>query len=128
MDLWEAQYKLWSGFGIPAYEENSVPNKKDGVTEAENVEFPYITYQAMSGSHNEDVYPSASIWTRKTSWEQADQLSDAIMDALSKSGERIYFDGGVLWITPNAPFSQSMGDPSDFLIKRKLLSVTLHFL
>ena len=121
MDKWEAQYKFWSGFGVPAYEQNSVPD-------ADHVIFPYITYEAMSSGFDEDAFPSASIWTRSPSWEGADRISDTIESTLEHGGASVRYDNGVIWITGNSPFSLSMGDPEDDMVKRKLLSVTLHFI
>lgn len=121
MDRWEAQYEFWSGFGVPAYEQNSVPD-------ADHVVFPYITYEAMSSTFGGDVFPSASIWTRSTSWLEADSLSDEIERALRNGGVLVPHDDGAIWFTPGTPFSTSMGDPNDDLVKRKFLSVTLHFI
>lgn len=121
MDRWEAQYKFWSGFGVPAYEQNSVPD-------ADHVVFPYITYEAVSSEFNEDASPYASIWTRSTSWASADRLSDLIEGSIRGGGAIVEHNNGILWITANAPFSTSMGDPNDDMVKRKLLSVTIHFL
>lgn len=121
MDKWEAQYQFWSGFGVPAYEENSVPDR-------DHVIFPYITYQSSSSGFDEDTFPSASIWTRSSSWAAADALSDAIENALKNGGVVIRHNTGAIWITPRTPFSSSMGDPEDDMIKRKSISVTLHFI
>lgn len=121
MDKYEAQYTFWSSFGVPAYEENSVPNVDD-------VTYPYITYQAMSAVFNGNVVANASIWARSTSWVGADSLSDTIESRLKDGGEVLRYDGGIIWVTPESPFSQSMGDPEDDLIKRKILSVQLHFI
>ena len=54
-----ALYNFWSGFGLTAYEENTVP------TEAE---FPYITYQVVTDSFGAEVALTASVWYRDTSW------------------------------------------------------------
>lgn len=120
MDKWQAQYTFWSSFGVPAYEENSVPD-------LDSVTFPYITYQAVSAPFDGDVQQTASIWTRSTSWARADELSDQVEARLKNGGAVTRYDGGILWFTAEAPFSQSMGDPDDDRIKRKQLSVALHF-
>ena len=120
MDRYEAQYRFWSSFGIPAYEQNSVPD-------LDKVTFPYITYQAAASPFDGDVSVNASIWTRSTSWLSADTLSDAVEYRLKNGGAVLPYTGGVVWITPDTPFAQSMGDPDDDRIKRKLLTVTCHF-
>lgn len=120
MDRFEALYSFWAGFGIPAYEQNSVPD-------ADSISFPYITYEAVVSGFDEDAFSNASIWTRNTSWSEADRLSDMIEADLKNGGRIVPYSGGMLWITPEAPFSQSMGDDADNLIKRKVLSVAIHF-
>lgn len=121
MNKWQAQYAFWSGFGIPAYDAASVPTGDNAPP------FPYITYTGMDAPFDSDVIADASIWTREFSWNDANALSDTIRDELKNGGKAIPYDGGIIWITANEPFAQNMGDPSDDLIKRKLLSVTLHF-
>lgn len=118
MDRWQAQYSFWSSFGIPAYEENSVPAQ---------AAFPYITYEASASGFDENDYVSASIWTRSTSWKQADTLADTIEAAIEYGGKILLYNRGMIWVTAGEPFSQNMGDPNDSEVKRKLLSVTLHF-
>lgn len=120
MDKWEAQYEFWSGFGVPAYEQNSVPD-------ADHVVFPYITYEAASSTFDEEAYLTASVYTRSTSWEEADRISDLIEASMKNGGIVIKCDDGGIWYTARSPFSQSMGDPNDNMVKRKMLSVTLHF-
>lgn len=120
MDKWQAQYKFWSSFGVPAYEESAVP-RRDKVT------FPYISYQAVSAPFGNLTFPNANIWSRSTSWEEADALSDFIENTIKDGGVRIPYDGGVIWVTTDDTFSRSMSDPDDDMIRRKILSVTLHF-
>lgn len=123
MDVWQALFSFWSSFGVPAYEENSVPD-------ADEISFPYITYQAVRGGFGADTVASASIWTRSTSWLQADTLADAALEKLggrSGGGYVQRHDGGGIWITAEDNFAQNMGDPDDDMIKRKLLTVALRF-
>ena len=100
MDRWEAQYQFWNSFGVPAYEVNSVPDLDD-------VDFPYITYPAMSAPFNGDTVASPSIWTRTPSWLQADTLADEIERRLKTGGEVIRYSGGIIWVTAESPFAQS---------------------
>ena len=120
MDKWQAQATFWSSFGVPAYEENSVPDLN-------RVSFPYITYQSVSGPFGADQLVTASVWTEDYSWARANAISDAIEERLKHGGETVRYEGGGLWITAEDNFSQSMGDPDDDRIKRKLISVVLHF-
>lgn len=120
MDKYEAQYNFWHSFGVPAYEETSVPD-------ADDVVFPYITYQAVNAGFDEDAVVSASVWTRTTSWEQADTLANSIQNALKNGGQVVPYSGGIIWVTPEVPLIQNMGDPNDDQIRRKLITVQLHF-
>lgn len=117
-DRWQAQYTFWSSFGLPAYEENSVPVNED---------YPYITYEAYSSPFDGDVAVSASVWTRRSKWTQADSVANAILDRLKDGGVLLPYDGGVIWVTADRPIAQSMGDPDDNMVKRKLIRVILHF-
>ena len=119
MDRWEALYAFWASFGVPAYESNSVPDLKE-------IAFPFISYDAVSAAWDSNALCNASVWTRSSSWAAADALADAI-EARIFGGCNIPYDGGTIWITPESPFAQSMGDPDDDRIKRKLLSVVYHF-
>lgn len=121
MDRWEALYAFWSQFGVTAYEENSVPT--DPLTRPD---FPYITYEASVSPWNADVLMSASIWTRSTSWEEADRIADVIEQTI-KDGFVQHYDGGMIYIVPNDPLSKHMGDPDDDMIKRNLFGVRYYF-
>ena len=117
-DKWEALYNFWSSFGIPAYEENSVPDSDD-------VTFPYITYNALTAEFDSDLSDAASIWTKSTSWLSADTIANTIAARLKNGGETIPYADGMIWITLES--IQSMGDPNNDKIKRKLLMVVYHF-
>lgn len=123
-DRWEAQYNFWASFGIPAYEESSVPDRDElkrlGITS-------YIAYQPVSAGFDQDVSGGASIYTRADSWLQADTLADAIEARLKDGGEVVLYTGGMIWVTAEAPFAQNLGDPDDDKIKRKVLNVVRHF-
>ena len=117
-----ALYNFWSMFGIPAYEENSVPSGEDGA------EFPYITYQVVTDSFGNDVALTGSVWYRSTSWKEANAKAQEISDKISRGGVTIACDGGVIWIRRGVPFAQSMGDESDDLIKRKYINIVAEFM
>ena len=117
-----ALYNFWSMFGLPAYEENSVPTGEDGA------EFPYITYQVVTDSFGNDVALTGSVWYRSTSWKEANAKAQEISEKISRGGVTISCDGGIIWIRRGVPFAQSMGDESDDLIKRKYLNITAEFM
>lgn len=126
MDRYQAQQSFWASFGVPALRD-AVVIPQD-VQEALWVEYgAYITYEASTAPFDGDAMISASIWTRSESWDTADALADLIETRLKNGGKVVPYDGGIIWITPESPFAQSMGDPEDDKIKRKLLNVVLHF-
>ena len=114
-----ALYNFWSGFGLTAYEENTVPT---------DAKFPYITYQVVTDSFGAEIALTASVWYRGTSWVEANAKAEEISRYISRGGKTMPVDGGVLWLKRGTPFSQSMGDETDDLIKRKYLNITAEFL
>ena len=114
-----ALYNFWSGFGLTAYEENTVPTDE---------KLPYITYQVVTDSFGAEIALTASVWYRGTSWVEANAKAEEISRYISRGGKTIPVDGGVLWLKRGTPFSQSMGDETDDLIKRKYLNITAEFL
>ena len=114
-----AIYQFWSGFGLTAYEENTVPT--DAV-------FPYITYQLVPDSFDREIPLASSIWYRSESWAGINAKTEEISQKISRGGKIISCDGGAIWLKRGQPFAQSMGDESDNLIKRKYLNITAEFI
>ena len=114
-----AIYQFWSGFGLTAYEENTVPTDAD---------FPYLTYQLVTDSFGREIMLTASIWYRSESWTAINAKTEEISQKISRGGKIISCDGGAIWLKRGQPFSQNMGDESDDLIKRKYLNVTAEFI
>lgn len=113
-----AIYQFWSGFGLTAYEENTVP---------EDAAFPYITYQLVTDSFDSEVAAAASLWYRGESWTAINAKTEEISAHIGLGGKIIKCDGGRIWIKRGQPFAQNMGDESDDLIKRKYLNLTFEF-
>ena len=114
-----AIYQFWSGFGLTAYEENTVPTDAD---------FPYITYQLVTDSFDRETPLTASLWYRGESWTDINAKTEEISQTISRGGKIIPCDGGAIWLKRGQPFAQSMGDESDDLIKRKYLNITAEFM
>ena len=114
-----AIYQFWSGFGLTAYEENTVPT---------DAAFPYITYQLVTDSFDREIPLTASIWYRSESWTAINAKTEEISQKISRGGKIISCDGGAIWLKRGQPFAQSMGDESDDLIKRKYLNITAEFM
>ena len=114
-----AIYQFWSGFGLTAYEENTVP---------EDAVFPYVTYQLVTDSFDREVAATASLWYRSESWTAINAKTEEISAHIGLGGKIIKCDGGRIWIKRGQPFAQNMGDESDDLIKRKYLNLTFEFM
>ena len=114
-----AIYQFWSGFGLTAYEENTVHT---------DAAFPYITYQLVTDSFDREVAATASIWYRSESWTAINAKTDEISQKISRGGKIIPCDVGAIWLKRGQPFAQNMGDENDDLIKRKYLNITAEFI
>ena len=114
-----AIYQFWSGFGLTAYEENTVP---------EDAAFPYVTYQLVTDSFDREVPATASLWYRSESWTAINAKTEEISQTISRGGKIISCDGGAIWLKRGQPFAQSMGDESDDQIKRKYINVVAEFM
>ena len=117
----QALYQFWSSFGVPAYEETSVPTGDDAP------KFPYITYSVAKSDFGKEVALSGSIWTRSTSLQQAVDLETAVYNSIGYGGKPINIDNGAIWLKRGNPFSNPMGDDSDNMIKRKYINLTVEF-
>ena len=114
-----AIYQFWSGFGLTAYEESTVPT---------DAAFPYITYQLVTDSFESEVPVTASLWYRSESWTGINSKTEEISQKISRGGKIISCDEGAIWLKRGQPFAQSMVDKSDDLIKRKYLNITAEFM
>ena len=117
-----AIYTFWSSFGLTAYEENAVPTGEDAP------DFPYITYELITDDLGESAAMTASLWYRSSLWIDANAKSDEIGRYIGYGGVLLPCDGGRIWIQRGLPFSQSMGDTGDSLIRRKIVNITAMFL
>ena len=114
-----AIYQFWSGFGLTAYEENTVPT---------DATFPYVTYQLVTDSFDREVAATASLWYRGESWTAINAKTEEISQKISRGGKIISCDGGAIWLKRGQPFAQSMGDDSDDQIKRKYINLVAEFM
>ncbi len=121
MDKWQAQHEFWNSFNVPAYEEHSVPDDQRNT-------FPRITYESAMSTFEDLVSITASIWTRSTSWEQADTLANTIEAFIKGMGCPEIQGGRYRVFIGNTTFAQKMDDPEDDQIKRIVLNVTFEFM
>ena len=117
MNKWQAIDNFWNGFGIPAYDETTVPD---------NAIMPYITYNAVTDRIDHPTAMTASIWYRTKSWTEISQKADEISEELIQV-KTIPLDVGFLYLTRGNPFAQRMVDEDD-TVRRIYLIVMAEYL
>ena len=116
-----ALYSFWRGFSLPAFEENSVPTGENAP------DFPYITYQVATNNLYNDVALTGSIWYDSTSWKEINAKAEEISEHINNA-KPIKCDNGYVWIKKGNPISQSLGDPLNDKIKRKIINIEVNYL
>lgn len=120
MDKEQALHSFWSSFGLPAYDENTVPD---------DAKMPYITYSVAVGAMDDVQLLSGSLWYRSSSWKEISKKCEEIAKFISDHRPyTIKIDGGYAWISYGSQFARRMGDPSDDLIRRIYLNLDVEFL
>ena len=119
MDKLQAYDAFWQGFGIPAYDENSIPS---------DAQFPYITYEAGVSDFDHEIPLTANVWYKGTGWLNATQKQAEIGQKIGRVGIMIPYDGGAFWLKKAAPFAQRLGSEENDLIKRYVLQVVVEFM
>lgn len=119
MDRFQAIHSFWNNFGIPAYNQTSVPD---------NAEFPYITYDTAIGSLDDLIPLSASLWYQSTSLAALSQKVEEIYKFIvTNDPVRIKLDEGYLWLYKSGTFAQDQSTDSD-TIKSKYITIYAEFL
>ena len=119
MDKSQAIDWFWNGFGLPAYDENTVP---------QDAPMPRITYSVATDSFENVVNMDASIWYKGRSWKDASLKAEEVARRLGeRGGEVIPLDRGLLWIVKGKPFAQRLSDP-DGMMRRIRLNVQAEYL
>lgn len=117
MDKQQAIHSFWSGFGIAAYDENSVPD---------DAQMPYITYNVSTADIGDIVIMSASVWYRTNLWTYLDNMANRISSHIGYGGITIQIDNGLVWIKRSSPFAQRMADDGE--VKRTLLTIAVEYI
>lgn len=91
-----------SGFGLPAFQEDTVP-KDTGL--------PYITYSQAVPEWNQKASMYVRVWDRSDSNEGIIRKADQITRAIGAEGIRLPLaEGGYLAIWPESPLIQTQTD------------------
>lgn len=101
MNKEQAINAFWNSFGIPAFDENTVPEKiiVDGILV--DLKPPYITYNVVVDTINNVVYGSATIWDKSRSWEFVTNKAHEIADGLN--GHFLKYDNGAILLYNGSP-------------------------
>ena len=110
---------FWNGFGLKAYDENSVPD---------DATLPYITYDVSVDDFGSPRLQNASLWYRSSSWSDITAKEQEIADFITRGGRMLKCDEGAIWIQKASPWAQRIGESSYDMIRRIILSVSVEFL
>lgn len=130
MNKAQALDKFWNSFGIPAFDETTVPEYvDDGNGNQIKLEPPYITYNVVEDSLDSVTNLYANLWYRSTSWREitvkAGEIAKTIVEMNPPS---IPLDNGRLYLAKGNPFAQRMEEPNDSTIRRMYLNIQAEFL
>lgn len=121
MDKGQALFNFWSKFGLPAYDENTVP---------EDTGERYITYNTVFDSIGNMVNLYGNIWdVNSTSWEFVSKKAEEIGKAIEEQYPISYaIENGRLYIAKGTPFAQRMSDPSSDRVRRIYINLQAEYL
>lgn len=116
----QAIYQFWAGFGLKAYDTQSV---------TDSAVLPYITYETSTGAIGAQMTLTGNVWYRSTSWKDVSDKVDEIAKKIAEM-DAVKIDDGYMYVTipETTPFAQRISDPSDDMIKGNTLSVNFEFL
>lgn len=117
MNKEQALHQFFNSFGVPAYDEGTVPD---------NAPDTRITYSVAIDNYDAICPLNVSIWDRSESWGKVTELSHSIAQRLNEMG-RIRIDDGLVYLTRGTPFAQRMTD-SDKSIRRIVININAQFL
>lgn len=126
MDKVQALYSFWSGFGIPAIDEQSAYDT-DTLRQL-GIDFPYITFESAVGDFQNAIMLGADLYYRSTSWAEIEAKAEEIMNGIGYAGKIVDFDGGRIWITKTSPNYRRMPADNPFDIRRIHIDVNVLFM
>lgn len=122
MDKEQALHKFWSGFGLTAYDENTVPDNALTTNGGK-----YLTYNVATASLDEPTPLYANLWYKSSSWAEITAKAEEMAQTIGRGGKLVPFDGGYIWICRGVPFSQRLPDDDD-TIRRIYINVMAEYL
>ena len=118
LDKWQAIQAFWSQFGIPAYDENTVPD--DAV-------MPYITYEARTANLGQALFMTGQIFYYTKSWQEISQKADEIAAYIGYGNKILPLKDGYMYISQGSPFAQRMAEDSNGDVRRIVINIAVEF-
>lgn len=119
MDKWQGLYSFWSSFGLPAFDENTVPD---------DAEMPYITYESKIANLDSPLFLSAQLFYYSDSWADISKKAQEIADYIGYGFVTVPISGGYIKITQGSPFAQRMEEASNDSVRRIVLNLAVEYL
>ena len=116
-DKWQALQAFWDSFGIPAYDENTVPY---------DIEMPYITYEAKTANMGVTLSLTAQLWYYSSSWVEISNKADEIAAYIGEGHKSIPIQGGYMVIWQRGPFAERAPESND-MVRRMLINISCEF-
>lgn len=113
-------HNFFQGFGLDAYPNTSAPTGRDRPS------FPYLTYSVNTDWWDGRLGVTASVWYRSESWTALNAKVDEISQAIG-SGVTLECDEGGIIVRKGSPWAQTLGDDTDNMVKRKVLTFEFLF-
>ena len=123
MNKAQALHQFWSGFGLPAWDENTVPDDPEIRGEK------YIAYSVSTGSLDDVLNLSGKIWdTKANTWEYVETKAEEIAEYIATMNPpTIPINNGRLYIAEGRPFSQRIPNPNEY-VRGVLINIQAEFL
>lgn len=115
----KALHKFYNSFGIPGYEENSVPV---------DAKMPYITYNVVTNGLSDNNTPLlCNLYYKSDSWVAINKKTEEISNRL-RFGEKLATEQGFIILYRGDPFTLNVAENDDTSIKRKQINLSCDFI
>ena len=119
--LLQALQDYFSGFGMPAFPEDSVPEYDEA---GQRIRPPYITVQLACPAWRDSTPFHVRVWDRANNYKTVSAAVDAISAAIGE-GESLPCQGGAAYVFKGRPFCQFTPFRGDPTLKCALLNLNL---
>lgn len=119
MNKYQAMYKWFNDLGIPFYVDTNVPDMKE-------IEYPYGTYQNITGNWTDQVSITVRLYYRTTSEKEINAMVQKLTDKL-KENNQVICDDGMLWLNSGTPYCQAVSDEEDDTIRSRYINLLVDY-